>query len=75
MKFGIIICPHCKKVKGVDLTYKTSKCLHCGKILKIEHLKVFFKTDSQEKLRQAIGQINADVDGNIHEFKKIMHKK
>ena len=75
MKFGVIACPNCKKVKGVDLSYKSSKCLHCGKLLTIEHLKIFYKTNSQEKLRQVIGKINAEFDGNLHEFKKIMHKK
>ena len=72
MKLGVIVCPKCKKVKGVDLACKTTKCSRCGKILAIDKLKIFYKTDSQEKLQQAIGLINAGLDGKYNEFKKLL---
>ena len=70
MKFGVITCPNCKKVKGVNLTYKTSKCPRCGKVLNIEKLKILYQTNSQEKLRQVIGLINAEFEGKLNNFKK-----
>jgi len=70
MKFGIIACSYCKKVKGVDLNYKTSKCPWCGKVLDVEKLKILYTTDSQEKLRQVIGLINADFERKLDNFQK-----
>jgi hypothetical protein len=75
MKFGVIVCPGCKKVKGVDLSCKTTKCPRCGKVLKMDFLKIFYKTDSQEKLKQAIGIVNADLDGRLDDFKKMIQNK
>jgi uncharacterized protein YeeX (DUF496 family) len=75
MKFGVIVCPNCKKVKGVELSCKTTKCPRCGKVLRLENLKIFYKTDSQEELQQAIGLMNADLDGRLDEFKKIIQNK
>jgi len=75
MKFGVIVCPNCKKVKGVELSCKTTKCTRCGKVLRLENLKIFYKTNSQEKLQQAIGLVNADLDGRIDEFKKIIQNE
>ena len=75
MKFGVVVCPKCKQVKGVDLASKTTKCPRCGKILTIDKLKIFYKTDSQEKLQQAIGLMNAKFDGKLNEFKEILQNK
>jgi len=75
MKFGVIVCPNCKKVKCVELSCKTTKCPRCGKVLRLENLKIFYKTDSQEELQQAIGLMNADLDGRLDEFKKIIQNE
>jgi len=75
MKFGVIVCPKCKKVKGVDLSYKTTKCPRCGKVLTIDKLKIFYKTDSQKKLQQAIGLMNAKFDGRLNEVEEILQNK
>ena len=72
MRFGVIVCPKCKKVKGVDLSCKTTRCPRCSKILTIDKLKIFYKTNSQQELQQAIGQLNAKFDGRLGEFEKIL---
>jgi len=69
----VIVCPQCKQVKGVNLSSKTTKCTGCGKTLTLEKLKIFYETDSQEKLRQAIGLLNAELDGKSVAFKKLLH--
>jgi len=73
MRLGVIVCPVCKRVKGVDLSSKTTKCTHCGKTLQLKKLKIYYETDSQEKLRQAIGLVNAKLEGNEDTFKKFLH--
>ena len=73
MRLGVIVCPQCKQVKGVNLSSKTTRCAGCGKTLTLEKLKIFYETDSQEKLRQAIGLLNAELDGKSVAFKKLLH--
>jgi transposase-like protein len=74
MKFGIVVCPRCKKAKVVDLFCKTTKCHRCGKVLKLEKLKILYETDSEHKVRQALGLVNAEMDGRLEEFKGILRK-
>ena len=74
MKFGIVVCPRCKKAKVVDLSCKTAKCHRCGKVLKLEKLRILYETDSEHKVRQALGLVNAEMDGRLEEFKGIMKK-
>ena len=75
MIYGVIVCPKCKKVKGVDLSKKTTKCPRCRKILTIDKLKIFYKTTHREKLQNAIGLMNAKFDGRLNEFKEILQNK
>lgn len=75
MKFGVIVCPNCRKAKGVDLSVKATKCTRCGKILKLERLKFFYETNSREKLQKAIGLVNADLNGKLKEFKEMLQNK
>ncbi|MBE3135909.1 MAG: hypothetical protein IMZ43_00695 [Thermoplasmata archaeon] len=69
----MIVCPQCKQVKGVNLTSKTTKCAGCGKTLTVQKVKTYYETESQEKLRQAIGLLNAELDGKSVAFKKLLH--
>lgn len=75
MRYGIVVCPNCRKAKGFEMKSKTTKCPICGKTLKIENLKMFYRTDSQEKMRKAIGLINANIDGKYKDFKKLLENK
>jgi transposase-like protein len=72
MKFGIVVCPRCKKAKVVDLSCKTTKCHRCGKVLRLEHLRILHKSNSDQKIRQALGLVNAEIDGRLEEFKELM---
>ncbi len=72
MRLGVIVCPKCKKVKGVDLSCKTTKCPRCSKVLTIDKLKIFYKTNSQQELQQAIGLLNAKFNSKQDEFEEIL---
>jgi len=65
MRFGVIVCPQCNQVKGVDLSLKTTKCIRCGKTLQMKKLKIFYETESQEKLQNAIGVLNVKFERKI----------
>ena len=74
MRFGVIVCPQCNHVKGVDLSSMTTKCIRCGKTLQMKKLKIFYETESQEKLRKAIGLLNAEVQKEKYDaFKKLLN--
>ena len=75
MKYGVIVCPNCKQVKGVELRYKSTNCIKCNKSIKLDKVKILFETNSNEELSRAIGLINADLDGKIKDFKKVFEKK
>ncbi len=75
MTFGIVVCPNCKKAKGVDLSKKTTKCIRCKKKLEINKLKIFYKTESREKLSNVLGLLNAELDGKIEDFKKLIRSE
>jgi hypothetical protein len=75
MRFGVIVCPQCKQVKGLNLSSKTTKCIRCGKTLQMKKLKIFYETDSQEKLQQAIGLLNAKLDENSTANKEFFFDK
>jgi len=74
-KYGIIACPSCRYAKIVDLSIKSTKCIKCNKILVLNKVKILSKSNSIEELRNALGLVNAKLDGNIDEFKKYLNNK
>ena len=66
------VCSNCKKAKAVDLSTKKTKCFRCNKTLSLDKLKVFYSSNSNEKIRNAIGLLNAELDGNLEKFKEIL---
>jgi hypothetical protein len=75
MEFGVIVCPKCKKAKGVNLSSKTTKCLHCRRVISLDKVKILYKTESRQKLQNALGLINADMDGRLADFKKLIKQQ
>ena len=61
MRYGVIVCPRCKRARGILLTNKTTTCSHCGKKFKTQGLKVYYKTDSVKELAAAVGGINESL--------------
>ena len=58
MKFGIIVCPKCRKSKVVNLSYKTTTCFRCNKKIDLKKVKILYKSNSEQETRKAIGIIN-----------------
>ena len=75
MKYGVVVCPKCKNPKVVLLSSKSSKCMRCGKILYINKVKIFYKTNSESKVRNAVGLINVERNKPYTNFKKIINKE
>ena len=65
MRFGVIVCTNCKKVKAVDLSFQTTKCIKCNKVINLKNVKILYKSNSQEQIREAIGKINVKLMGKL----------
>ncbi len=75
MRYGVVVCPKCRNPKAVLLSFKTSKCARCNKTLNIDKLKIIFMSNSESEVRNVIGLVNADKDGNYDDFKKMICKQ
>jgi hypothetical protein len=64
MKYGVIICSKCKKIKAVDLSNKTSKCIYCGRTLNIRKIKIFYKSDNLFDIQSYVGYLNIKLEKN-----------
>ncbi len=64
MSYGLIICTKCGFAKGIRLSIKTTKCLHCHKRLVVERLPIRYRTESARELSELIRKYNtAHADG------------
>ena len=62
MKYGIIVCPRCRNSKVVDLFYKTTTCFRCNKKIDLNKVKIIYKSNSEEEIRKAIGDLNIKLN-------------
>ncbi|MGI0148410.1 MAG: hypothetical protein ACREDF_02600, partial [Thermoplasmata archaeon] len=64
--FGIVVCPRCKRAKGVDLEKKTTTC-DCGFEIRIARSRKPFETSDARELAAAVGRIQAELHGGTKE--------
>ena len=58
--FGIVVCPRCKRAKGVNLERKTTTC-DCGFEIRIAKSRKPFETSDARELAGAVGRIQAEL--------------
>ena len=64
--FGVICCPKCRFVTGVDLQFKSKKCIKCNYQIKLKKVRVIFKTEDNSELGDLIIDAKKRVEnGNI----------
>ncbi len=73
MKYGIIICPKCTKAKICELHFKTTRCFRCNKVIKLKEIRILYKDNSKENLQHILGLVNAEMDGKLDEFTKLIN--
>jgi hypothetical protein len=61
MKYGVIVCPKCKKVKAVNLRFDTTRCFFCNKVITLKRVKIIFMSNNQLEISKEIGNINAEL--------------
>ncbi len=60
--YGVVVCPRCKRAKGVDLKQKTTTC-PCGFEIRITPAKVKARAATPRELAPLVGQVNAELAG------------
>ncbi len=68
MTHGVVVCPKCKHVKAADLQYKTTRCLDCGKVMKLTDTKIWAKTDDNDQIAVIVGNVKAQLNNVTIEY-------
>ena len=58
---GVISCPKCKHVCGVDLEYKSKKCAKCDYKMKIDKVRIWVKTKDNSDLPELIKKVKKEI--------------
>ena len=58
---GVISCPKCKRVCGVDLKYKTKNCARCNYTMKISKVRIWVKTEDRNDLAELINNVRKEI--------------
>jgi hypothetical protein len=60
--YGVVVCPRCKRAKGVDLKQKTTTCA-CGFTIHVLPARVKARAATARDLAPLVGQVNAELAG------------
>ena len=60
--YGVVVCPRCKRAKGVDLKQKTTAC-SCGFEIRVVPARVRARASTPRELAPLVGQVNAELAG------------
>ena len=58
---GVISFPKCKRVCGVDLSYKTKNCARCNYTMKISKVRIWVKTEDRNDLAELINNVRKEI--------------
>ncbi len=67
--YGVVVCPRCKRAKGVDLKQKTTTCA-CGFEIRVLPAKIRARADSARELAPLVGRINAELAGGLAAYER-----
>ena len=59
---GVISCPKCKNVCGIDLEQKSKKCIKCDYTIKIKKVRIWVKTIEQSNLPELIRKVKEEIE-------------
>lgn len=62
-RYGVVVCPKCRHAHGLELKSKSTTCGRCGSRNETRRLHVLYRTDDPERLRSAVGVVEARVTG------------
>jgi len=68
MAYVVIVCSRCRLARGAAETAKTASCPKCGQKLRVRELRKYYRSESLDQIREAIGQLNARLKGGLDAY-------
>ncbi len=68
MAYVVIACSRCRLARGAPETAKTASCPRCGRKLPVPELRKYYRSESLDRIREAIGQLNARLKGGLDAY-------
>ena len=69
--YGVVVCPRCKRAKGVDLRQKTTTC-PCGFEIHVTPARVKARAATPRELAPLVGQVNAKMAGGTRAVQQLL---
>lgn len=67
--YGVVVCPRCKRVKGVDLKQKTTIC-QCGFEIHVLPARIRARAETARELAPLVGQVSAEMAGGAEAYRR-----
>lgn len=74
MAYVVIVCSRCRLARGASETAKTASCPKCGRKLRVPELRKYYRSESLDQVREAIGQLNARLKGGLDAYLGDLYK-
>lgn len=65
--YGVVVCPRCKRAKGVALEQRTTTCT-CGFEIRVVAQRIRERTERIHDLPPLVGRVNAEIAGGLKTF-------
>ncbi len=62
--YGVVVCPRCKRAKGVDLKQKTTAC-SCGFEIHVVPSRVKARAETARELALLVARVSAELAGGL----------
>src|SRR5438046_10525927 len=67
--YGVVVCPRCKRAKGVNLKQKTTTC-QCGFEIYVVPARIRARAVTARELAPRVGQVSAEIAGGRGEYRR-----
>src|SRR2546429_9735135 len=67
--YGVVVCPRCKRAKGVNLKQKTTTC-QCGFEIHVIPARIRARAETARELAPLVGKVSAELGGGTEEYRR-----
>ncbi len=67
--YGVIVCPRCRRAKGVNLKQKTTTC-QCGFEIYVVPARIRARAETARELAPLVGKVSAEIAGGTEEYQR-----
>ncbi|MGQ0796878.1 MAG: hypothetical protein ACT4OI_03300 [Methanobacteriota archaeon] len=67
--YGVVVCPRCRRAKGVDLARATTSCA-CGFEIRVVPARVRARTERVRDLPALVGRVSAEIAGGLDAYRE-----